>query len=206
MADTDYGSLIITGDASPFIRKVKNTLSAPPGGGARSVSFTDCRDALARAFFIAVNAVDARGAGAYAGAMAGIDEWEGSRRMFDEKLTDTANKLVQYCRDDNAQRSLDELYAEDAVSVEAADMGGGNVVTEGLNNIRGKHEWWNNAMEVHSAKVEGPFLHGENQFGVIFDIDATQKENGERMKMRELGVYTVEDGKIKREEFFFQPH
>ena len=123
--------------------------------------------------------------------------------MFDEQLMKTAQQLVRYGRDDNEAQGLSELYAENAVSVEAADLGGGNVVTEGLDNIRGKHEWWDGAMEVHKKEVEGPFLHGENQFSVIYSLDVTQKENGERMEMREVGVYTVEGGKVVKEQFFY---
>ena len=59
-------------------------------------------------------------------------------------------------------------------------------------------------MEVHDAKVEGPFLHGEDRFGMIFEMDVTEKASGQRSQMKELGVYTVDGaGKIIREEFFY---
>ena len=122
--------------------------------------------------------------------------------MFDEKLMRIANDLVAGCRDGREYENLDKLYAKDAVSIEAADFGGGNVVTEGRDAIKGKHDWWNGAMEVHDQKTDGPFLHGDNQFGVIYEIDATEKNSGQRMQMREVGVYTVENGEIVREQFF----
>ena len=40
---------------------------------------------------------------------------------------------------------------------------------------------------------------------LIFDMDVTNKESGQRMQMREVGVYTVKNGKILREEFFYPP-
>ncbi|MEL7488891.1 MAG: nuclear transport factor 2 family protein [Pseudomonadota bacterium] len=123
--------------------------------------------------------------------------------MFDENLKRVADALIQNCRNNEEMKGLDELYAPTAVSIEAADMGGGNVVTEGVEAIKAKHDWWNSMMEVHDAKVEGPFLHGDKQFGAIFELDATQKDTGERMQFREMAVYTVDDGKIVREEFFF---
>jgi ketosteroid isomerase-like protein len=49
----------------------------------------------------------------------------------------------------------------------------------------------------------GPFLHGD-QFAVRFTLDVTQP-NGERTVMEEVGVYTVRDGKITEERFFFLP-
>ncbi|MEO0878760.1 MAG: nuclear transport factor 2 family protein [Pseudomonadota bacterium] len=124
--------------------------------------------------------------------------------MFDEKLTETAMKLVGYCREGKEYQGLDELYHKDAVSVEAADLGGGNVVTEGADNIRAKHDWWNNAMEVHSVAVEGPYIHGDTQFSAIFELDATDKQSGARQQMKEVAIYTVDDGKIVREEFFYK--
>ncbi len=123
--------------------------------------------------------------------------------MFDEGLMKTANTLVAYCREGKEAQGLNELYAPEAVSVEAADMGGTGAETKGLDGIKGKHEWWFGAHEVHGGNVEGPFFHGGDRFGVIFEMDVTNKESGQRMQMKELGVYTVKDGKIVREEFYY---
>lgn len=38
---------------------------------------------------------------------------------------------------------------------------------------------------------------------VRFTFDVTIKANGHRMTMDEMGLYTVADGKIVREEFFY---
>ena len=38
-------------------------------------------------------------------------------------------------------------------------------------------------------------------FVVQFDIDATDTESKKRMQMTEVGIYTVKDGKVAREEF-----
>jgi len=53
---------------------------------------------------------------------------------------------------------------------------------------------------VHSAKVGGPFVAGD-KFVVQFDIDVSEKASGKRMQMSEVGIYTVKDGKVAREEF-----
>jgi ketosteroid isomerase-like protein len=117
-------------------------------------------------------------------------------------LKEIAEALVDGCRTGKERENLDRLYHPDAVSVEAADYTGQGRETAGLDGIRGKHDWWDGAMEVHSAEVEGPFLHGDDRFAVIFDIDATDKASGQRMPMREVAVYHVADGRIVREEFF----
>jgi hypothetical protein len=124
--------------------------------------------------------------------------------MFSAQLTDVANRLVRICREGREREGLDELYAADAVSVEADAMPGmPGQELRGIEAIRGKHDWWNKAHTVHSAKIEGPFLHGPDEFGVIFDYDVTNKETKERTHMRELGVYHVRNGKIDREDFYY---
>jgi len=117
-------------------------------------------------------------------------------------LKEIADALVDGCKTGKEAQNLEVLYAADAVSVEAADYTGQGRETAGLDGIRGKHAWWDSAFEMHSAEVEGPFLHGEDRFAVIFAVDATEKATGQRMPMREVGIYHVADGKIVREEFF----
>jgi len=96
------------------------------------------------------------------------------------------------------------FYHPDCVSVEGMAMESGpGREAKGMDAIRGKGEWWFANHDVHETTVEGPFLHGENQFAVVYGIDVTTKATGERMKMREVGLYTVEGGKIVREEFFY---
>ena len=55
-------------------------------------------------------------------------------------------------------------------------------------------------MEAHSFDAKGPFV-GHDRFVVQYDADVTDKNSKERRKLSEVGVYTVKDGKIVREEF-----
>ncbi len=121
-----------------------------------------------------------------------------------EETRAIADKLVAYCRAKEELKGLEELYDPSAVSVEAVTMPGadGPDLT-GVEAIRGKHEWWRASFEVHDAKVDGPYPHGEDRFALIFETDCTEKESGQRSQMKEVGVYTVADGKIVREEFFY---
>ncbi|NJM35725.1 MAG: nuclear transport factor 2 family protein [Rhodomicrobium sp.] len=125
--------------------------------------------------------------------------------MFPKTLKATAEKLVQYCREDKTAEGLKTLYHRDAVSAEAMAMpGADSAESKGLKAIKAKHDWWYANHDVHSQNVEGPFYHGPDRFGVIFEIDVTNKQSGQRMAMRELAVYTVNPkGKIVREEFFY---
>ena len=121
-----------------------------------------------------------------------------------KSVQEVGDRLVALCKAGEEATALSELYHPDAVSVEAMAMPGTDSrECKGVDAIRGKHEWWNNTMEVHDAKVDGPYPHGDDRFGVIFEIDATDTTKGERMKMKEMAVYHVADGKITREEFFY---
>lgn len=88
----------------------------------------------------------------------------------------------------------------DIVSMEAMD--GPMSCVQGTAAVKAKSDWWENNHEVHSAKAEGPHVNG-NQFIVIFEMDVTEKASGKRMQMKESGLYTVENGKIIEERFFY---
>lgn len=118
-------------------------------------------------------------------------------------LADVAAALVAGCREGREIENLDRLYAEDAVSVEAADMGQGRE-TRGRAGIRAKHDWWDAEMEMEAATVSDPYPHGADRFAVIFSAKGRSRSTGEGFEMDEIGVYTVRDGRIVREEFFYR--
>ena len=113
---------------------------------------------------------------------------------------EVAGKVVELCRKQAWKEALDTLYDKNIVSVEARSMGGESPEKRGLDQVREKTDWWLQNMQVHSAKVGGPFV-AHDRFVVQYDIDVTDKNSKKRMQMSEVGVYTVKDGKIVREEF-----
>lgn len=115
-------------------------------------------------------------------------------------LSQIAEMLVEGCRTGKEAENLGRLYADDAVSVEPRDMGEGREAA-GLDAIRAKHAWWDQNAVVHGMEVEGPMLHGADRFAVIFRADVTMF--GARSQTKEVAVYTVADGRIVREEFFY---
>lgn len=117
-------------------------------------------------------------------------------------MMDIAQELVAGVREGREGENLDKLYARDAVSVEAADMGQGRE-THGIDGIRGKHEWWNAAFETISASASDPMPDGADRFAVIFEVQARNRATGEVTDMKEVGLYTVTGDKITREEFMY---
>jgi ketosteroid isomerase-like protein len=144
------------------------------------------------------------GNGALDGRDGKLHGWNINRTSMENPMTleEIAAELVAGCRGGRERANLDRLYAEDAVSVEGADMGGGQV-TAGRAGIHGKHDWWAGAFEVHGLTVEGPFTLQPDRFAVIFGMDTTDKATGKRSQGREVAVCHVAGGRIVREEFFY---
>jgi ketosteroid isomerase-like protein len=94
----------------------------------------------------------------------------------------------------------ESYWAEDVVSIEARD--GEGKEARGRAAVHAKGEWWVANHEVHSFSATGPFINGD-QFALFMKIDVTQKASGERIKMDEVALYTVRDGKISEERFFY---
>ena len=115
-----------------------------------------------------------------------------------------AEELVSFCRTGRNMDAINTLYSPDIVSVES--MGNEQMAREmkGIDAIRQKNKWWSDNNEVHSAEVAGPFV-GEGQFAVYYKFNSTFKPTGQRQDMEEMALYSVKDGKIAREQFFYNP-
>ncbi|MEM0915599.1 MAG: nuclear transport factor 2 family protein [Planctomycetota bacterium] len=122
-----------------------------------------------------------------------------------EPCLDVAKQLVALCREGKNAEAIQTLYADDIVSVEV--MGDEEMPKEmhGLDAVLGKTRWWMDNHEVHAGETFGPFPHGD-RFIVHFKYDVTPKIGpmaGQRITMQEAALYTAKDGKIVREEFFY---
>lgn len=109
---------------------------------------------------------------------------------------------VALCKEFKFDQCLSELFASDAVSVEAWAPSGVDRVASGLSAIIAKGKTWAADHEIHSMEITGPYPN-DNRFAVRFVFDVTNKPSRRRMSMDEIGLFTVENGKIVREEFFY---
>lgn len=115
--------------------------------------------------------------------------------------TEIANRLVEHCKKGEFEGAQKELYAEDAISIEAHGTPDFQQETKGLDAIIEKGKKWGTMVEeYHGMKVSEPLV-GENSFAVTMTMDVTMKGQG-RMAMTELCVYNVKDGKVVSEQFF----
>ena len=70
-----------------------------------------------------------------------------------------------------------------------------------------KNQWWVDNHQIHSQTVTGPWPH-DDRFIVHYKIDVTAKAGpmqGKRFSMEEAALYTVKNGKVVKEEFFYAP-
>lgn len=114
-----------------------------------------------------------------------------------------AEELVSFCRAGRNMDAINTLYSPDIVSIES--MGNEQMPREmkGIDAIRQKNKWWGENNEVHSSVVDGPFI-GEDKFAVYYNYDVTFKPTGQRTPMEEMALYSVKDGKVVREQFFYR--
>jgi hypothetical protein len=114
-----------------------------------------------------------------------------------------AKRLVELCRQGKFEDAQNELYSNDAVSIEMEGLPAGSIGNaKGLDAIREKGRQFNAGIEaVHGGSVSDPIVTG-NWFSIVLTMDATFKGRG-RVNMEEICVYQVRDGKIVREQFFY---
>lgn len=111
-----------------------------------------------------------------------------------------ASRLKELCDKGDFTTALNELFAEDAVSIEPYAAMGFEKETKGLANIHKKGELWHSMVEeTHGISISEPIVAG-NAFALSMSMDVTMKGRG-RNTMSELCVYKVKDGKIVSEEF-----
>ena len=110
---------------------------------------------------------------------------------------EVAMRLVELCKGTEWKKAVDELYANDIVSVEPHTVGNVPAEVKGIDRVRGKNDWWEKNMEVHDSKVSGPFVAGDT-FVVRFDVDATDKNSKERMHTSEVGWWSSEQRKREK--------
>jgi hypothetical protein len=112
---------------------------------------------------------------------------------------EVAEAFTKLLREGTGQEAGERFWHEDVSSIEPM---GEMKETHGRDAVRAKGEWWMANHEVHGFEVEGPFVN-DDQFALTMTIDITVKATGARMTMTEVGLYTVQDGLVVEERFFY---
>jgi hypothetical protein len=110
-----------------------------------------------------------------------------------------AKSFTDLCKAGKFEEAGSKFWSDDVVSIEP--MTGDMARLQGRKAVEGKGKWWADNHDLHSVKIDGPFLNGD-EFTVGFEMDVTPKGKA-RMKMREIGLYKVKNGKVVEEKFYF---
>jgi len=122
-----------------------------------------------------------------------------------DSTMEVVQELVASCKAGKNLDAVNALYAQDVESSEVHSMPEFPQTMKGIDAIRKKNQWWVENHEIHGGDALGPWPHGD-RFIVHFKFDVTAKTGpmaGKRMQMEEAGLYTVKNGKIVKEEFFY---
>ena len=115
-------------------------------------------------------------------------------------IQEIANRLVELCRKGDFEKAQQELYGSDVISTEPFATPEFEKETKGLKAVITKGKVFTSMVqEMHNLAVSQP-LFADNSFAISMTMDVTMKGK-ERMRMTELCVYEVKDGKIISEIF-----
>lgn len=114
-----------------------------------------------------------------------------------------AEKFLELC---NAGRHFDFMhgyYAPEIVSVE-----GDGKEYAGKGPVIHKSEVFQSNNTIHTQDIRGPYFSGDpgastGQFAVHFAIEYSPKAGGPRGRLEEVSLYTVRNGLVTREQFFY---
>lgn len=94
-------------------------------------------------------------------------------------------------------------WAENVVTIEPEENDHGSAATAtGYIEAHEKLRQWLAVCELQDIVIDGPFVTG-NIFALFVDMVLTSRTTGERRPFSEIAVYTVADGKITEERYFY---
>lgn len=115
---------------------------------------------------------------------------------------EVADKFYEYMQQGDFGGIYAELYSPDATSEEAP--GPDWPKATGMMEIQQKGKKWNEIVkEMHGGTTAKPVVAGE-YFTSFMTMDYTNNKD-QRINMEEIGLYTVKNGKIISEQFFYYP-
>ena len=114
-----------------------------------------------------------------------------------------AGKFMELCNQGKHFEVMRTMYAPEMVSVE----GNGSEFV-GKEAVIHKSEVFQGNNTIHSQDLRGPYFCGDanassGRFAVWSSIEFSPKTGGKRESHTEVGLYTVKNETITREEFFY---
>ena len=109
-----------------------------------------------------------------------------------------ADKLVAYCKVGEYKSCYENLYSPDVQSIEAD-----GTVCSGLDEMAVKGKEWNENIEEFNSSSVGDAVVAGNFFSVPMSMNVKFKGAPAAVDFHEICVYQVKDGKVVKEQFFY---
>jgi hypothetical protein len=114
---------------------------------------------------------------------------------------EVASRMNELFKENKWQQVQEELYSDDCESIEPAHAPGLQTV-KGKEAIKQKGIMFQNMIEEVHGGWSSDVLVAGNYLTCAMGMECTMKGMG-RIKMDEVCVYEVKDGKVVKEQFFF---
>jgi len=118
-------------------------------------------------------------------------------------IADVARDFTAMLRQGQFVAARERFWAEDIRIIEPHDLPGGIAAdVSGIEAAREKTVRWFGSRCVHDLSIDGPFVTG-NQFALFIDMMIATLPSGADQPFTEIAVFTVRDGRISEERYFY---
>lgn len=119
-------------------------------------------------------------------------------------IHDLACDYLSLIRSGQAVEAAEKYWAVDIVSIEPKDTTEHKpAVVTGFDAAREKLTGWLGHSKMEELCIDGPFITG-NRFALFIDMLIERRATGAREPFSEIAIYTVRDGKIIEERYFYE--
>ena len=116
---------------------------------------------------------------------------------------EVANKLVRLCREGQWEQAVMELYSPNIISEEPEGVP--NRIVSGFKALAEKGKAFQSKIEkINSSFISDPIV-AENFFSITMKMNVNMHGVPTPIDMDEVCVYTVNNGKVVKEQFFYTP-
>jgi hypothetical protein len=116
---------------------------------------------------------------------------------------DVARACTSLLRSGEFTAAGDHFWAADIKSIEPRDLPVGSAAEmTGIVAAGGKNALWLGTQWIDELTIDGPFVTG-NQFALFMDMMITNCASGDSQPFTQIAVFTVRDGQITEERYFY---
>ena len=120
-----------------------------------------------------------------------------------QSLVDIANDYAALVAAGEPLVAAEKYWADDIVCFEPAqNQSSEPAAATGKATAIARLTQWLEANAMSELLIDGPFITGD-QFALFIDMEITRRATGTREPFSEIATYTVRDGLIAEERFFY---